>query len=421
MTVTDDHASTPSGQAAVPPPGCPMHQVLQYPFGEPVATDLHQRYAEVREEQALTRVDMSYGGEAWLATRHADIKQVLADPRFSRAATVGKDVPRVRKAFEEQNIVSMDDPEHARLRKLVAKAFTVRRVEQIRPRAQQIADELLDKLLASTDNTGDLAAQYAWMLPITVICEMLDVPLEDHYKFRGWIDTWLTIGDEHTLEEMNEARFEKLPEYMSALLAKRRAEPGDDLLSALVAARDEEDRLSEEELITMSIALLATGHHTTANQLANHLYILLSRREEWERLVAEPELLPTAIEELLRVTPLSPYSENTRIALEDVEVGGQLVKAGEGVMVFPAVANRDPRVFERPEELDLTRAHNPHIAFGHGIHHCLGAPLARLELQVALGTLLRRLPGVELAVPAEEVPWKRDHVVRGVAALPVRW
>ncbi|MGX1370247.1 cytochrome P450 [Streptomyces canus] len=421
MTVTDDHASTPSGQAAVPPPGCPMHQALQYPFGEPVATDLHQRYAEVREEQALTRVDMSYGGEAWLATRHADIKQVLADPRFSRAATVGKDVPRVRKAFEEQNIVSMDDPEHARLRKLVAKAFTVRRVEQIRPRAQEIADELLDKLLASTDNTGDLAAQYAWMLPITVICEMLDVPLEDHYKFRGWIDTWLTIGDEHTLEEMNEARFEKLPEYMSALLAKRRAEPGDDLLSALVAARDEEDRLSEEELITMSIALLATGHHTTANQLANHLYLLLSRREEWERLVAEPALLPTAIEELLRVTPLSPYSENTRIALEDVEVGGQLVKAGEGVMVFPAVANRDPRVFERPEELDLTRTHNPHIAFGHGIHHCLGAPLARLELQVALGTLLRRLPGVALAVPAEEVPWKRDHVVRGVAALPVRW
>jgi nocardicin N-oxygenase len=259
------------------------------------------------------------------------------------------------------------------------------------------------------------------MLPITVICEMLAVPLEDHYKFRGWIDTWLTIGNEHTLEEMNEARFEKLPEYMSALIAQRRAEPGDDLLSALVAARDEEDRLSEEELITMSIALLATGHHTTANQLANHLYILLSRREEWERLVERPESLPTAIEELLRVTPLSPYSENTRIAVEDIEVGGQLVRAGEAVMVFPAVANRDPRVFERPEELDLTREHNPHIAFGHGIHHCLGAPLARLELQVALGTLLRRLPSLELAVPAAEVPWKRDHVVRGVAALPVRW
>ncbi|MFD0430771.1 cytochrome P450 [Streptomyces zhihengii] len=363
---------------------------------------------------------MQYGGEAWLATRHADIKVVLADPRFSRAATVGKDVPRVRKAFEEQNIVSMDDPEHGRLRKLVAKAFTVRRVELIRPRAQQIADDLLDRLIAS-GKTGDLASQYAWMLPITVICEMLAVPLEDHYKFRGWIDTWLTIGNEHTLEEMNEARFEKLPEYMGSLIAKRRAEPGDDLLSALVAARDEEDRLSEEELITMSIALLATGHHTTANQLANHLYILLSRREQWERLVAEPELLPTAIEELLRVTPLSPYSENTRIAVEDIEVGGQLVKAGEAVMIFPAVGNRDPRVFAAPEELDLTRKHNPHIAFGHGIHHCLGAPLARLELQVALGTLLRRLPSLELAVPAEEVPWKSDHVVRGVAALPVRW
>lgn len=420
MTVTDQDTTGSSATAAVPPPGCPMHGAPAYPFGEPVATDLHPRYAEVRAEQALTRVDMQYGGEAWLATRHADIKVVLADPRFSRAATVGKDVPRVRKAFEEQNIVSMDDPEHGRLRKLVAKAFTVRRVELIRPRAQQIADELLDRLIAS-GKSGDLASQYAWMLPITVICEMLAVPLEDHYKFRGWIDTWLTIGNEHTLEEMNEARFEKLPEYMGSLIAKRRAEPGDDLLSALVAARDEEDRLSEEELITMSIALLATGHHTTANQLANHLYILLSQREQWERLVAEPELLPTAIEELLRVTPLSPYSENTRIAVEDIEVGGQLVKAGEAVMIFPAVGNRDPRVFEAPEELDLTRKHNPHIAFGHGIHHCLGAPLARLELQVALGTLLRRLPSLELAVPADEVPWKSDHVVRGVAALPVRW
>lgn len=420
MTLTDESGTQP-GAAAVPPPGCPMHGVMNYPFGAPVATELHPQYAEAREARALTRVHMRYGGEAWLATRHADIKTVLADPRFSRAATVGKDVPRVRKAYEESNIVSMDDPGHGRLRKLVAKAFTVRRVERMRPRTQEIADELLDNLLASEDNTGDLAAKFAWMLPITVICEMLAVPLEDHYKFRGWIDTWLTIGDEHTLEEMNEARFEKLPEYMSALLAERRANPGDDLLSALVAARDEEDRLSEEELITMSIALLATGHHTTANQFANHLYVLLSRREEWERLVAEPELLPTAIEELLRVTPLSPYSENTRIAVEDIEIGGQLVRAGEAVMIFPAVANRDPRVFELPERLDLTRSHNPHIAFGHGIHHCLGAPLARLELKVALGTLLRRVPSLELAVPAAEVPWKTDHVVRGVAALPVRW
>ncbi|MFD5102189.1 cytochrome P450 [Streptomyces albidochromogenes] len=421
MTVTENEFSGQPGEAAAPPPGCPMHGLVPgYPFGEPVTTELHPKYAEIREQAALTRVNMQYGGEAWLATRHADVKTVLADRRFSREATVGKDVPRVRKAVEELNIVSMDDPEHGRLRKLVAKAFTVRRVEQMRPRAQEIADELLDKMLAS-GNTGDLAAQYAWMLPITVICEMLDVPLEDHYKFRAWIDTWLTLGDEHTLEEMNEARFEKLPEYMSSLIAKRRAQPGDDLLSALVAARDEQDKLSEEELITMSIALLATGHHTTANQLANHLYILLSRREEWQKLVDRPELLNTAIEELLRVTPLSPYSENTRIATEDLELGGQLVKAGEAVMIFPAVGNRDPRVFDNPEDLDLTREHNPHIAFGHGIHHCLGAPLARLELQVALGTLLRRLPEVELAVPAEDVPWKTDNVVRGVAGLPVRW
>ncbi|MEU3463317.1 cytochrome P450 [Streptomyces sp. NPDC006733] len=396
-------------------------EVVNYPFAPAEAVDIHPKYAELRAEQALTRVNMQYGGEAWLATRYDDIKVVLADPRFSRAETVGKDVPRVRKAYEEKNIVSMDDPEHGRLRKLVAKAFTVRRVEQMRPRTQQIADDLLDRLTAEGRTEGDLASGFAWMLPITVICEMLGVPLEDHYKFRGWIDTWLTVGETYTLEEMNEARFERLPEYLATLIAKRRAEPTDDLLSALVSARDDEDRLSEEELITMGIALLATGHHTTANQLANYLYTLLSRPAYWQQLLDDPELVPTAVEELLRYTPLSPYSENTRIATADIELGGQLVRAGEAVMIFPAIGNRDERVFERPEELDLTRKHNPHMAFGHGIHHCLGAPLARIELQIALSTLIRRLPTLELAVPAEEVPWKVDNVVRGVSGLPVRW
>lgn len=396
-------------------------EVVNYPFAPAEAVDVHPKYAELRAEQALTRVNMQYGGEAWLATRYEDIKVVLADSRFSRAETVGKDVPRVRKAYEEKNIVSMDDPEHGRLRKLVAKAFTVRRVEQMRPRTQQIADELLDRLTAEGRTEGDLASQFAWMLPITVICEMLGVPLEDHYKFRGWIDTWLTVGETYTLEEMNEARFERLPEYLATLIAKRRAEPTDDLLSGLVSARDDEDRLSEEELITMGIALLATGHHTTANQLANYLYTLLSRPGYWQQLLDDPELVPTAVEELLRYTPLSPYSENTRIATADIELGGQLVRAGEAVMIFPAVGNRDERIFERPEELDLTRKHNPHMAFGHGIHHCLGAPLARIELQIALSTLIRRLPTLELAVPAEEVPWKVDNVVRGVSGLPVRW
>lgn len=393
---------------------------LHYPFGPAQAADLHPQYAQLRSEQPLARVTMSYGGDAWLATRYEDIKAVLADPRFSRAATVGQDVPRVRLAYEEQNILSMDDPEHGRLRRLVAKAFTVRRVEQMRPRSQEIADELVDRMIAS-GQPADLAEQLAWLLPITVICEMLGVPLEDHRIFRGWIDTWLSVGEETSLAEMNEARFEHLPAYMSDLIAKRRAEPTDDLLSALVSARDDDDKLSEEELVTMGIALLATGHHTTANQLANYMYTLLTRHGYWEELVADPSLVPQAVEELLRYTPLSPASDNTRIATQDVELPGGTVRAGEAVMIFPAVGNRDESVFERPDELDFHRAANPHIAFGHGIHHCLGAPLARLELQVALSTLIRRLPTLYLAVPAHEVPWKTDHVVRGVSALPVRW
>ncbi len=412
MTITEQETAT----------ACPhAHAVPNYPFGQAQAADLHPQYAELRREQPLARVKASYGGEAWLATRYEDIKAVLADPRFSRAATVGQDTPRVRLAYEEQNILSMDDPDHGRLRRLVAKAFTVRRVELMRPRSQQIVDELIDNLLAADEQPADLAEKVAWLLPITVICEMLGVPLEDHHRFRGWIDTWLSVGEETSLEEMTEARFEHLPAYMSDLIAKRRAEPTDDLLSALVAARDDDDRLSEDELITMGIALLATGHHTTANQLANYLYTLLSNRQYWQQLVDDPELVPQAIEELLRFTPLSPASDNTRIALEDVELAGTTIKAGEAVLIFPAVGNRDEAVFERPDELDFQRKPNPHIAFGHGIHHCLGAPLARLELQVALGALVRRIPTLELAVPAEEVPWKTDHVVRGVSALPVRW
>jgi len=394
--------------------------VESYPFGPAEQVNVHPRYAELRTKPGLTRVTMPHGGDAWLATRYEDIKTVLADSRFSRAATVGKDVPRVRLFFEEQNIMSMDDPEHGRLRRLVAKAFTVRRVEAMQKRSQEICDGLVDELVAS-GKPADIAEKLAWLLPITVICEMLGVPLEDHMRFRGWIDTWLVVGEEDAVDAMNEARYERLPEYMSALIAKRRAEPTDDLLSDLVAARDDDDQLSEEELVTMGIALLATGHHTTANQMANHLFTLLSERERWERLVADPELVPQAVEELLRFTPLSPYSENTRIALEDIGVGGHLVLAGEAVMVFPAVGNRDPDIFERPEELDLARAHNPHIAFGHGVHHCLGAPLARMELRIALSTLIRRLPTLRLAVPPEEVPWKVDHVVRGVSALPVTW
>jgi cytochrome P450 len=396
-----------------------MSETEAYPFGPYQRLDMHPKYAEYRRERPVTRVRMPYGGEAWLATRYEDTKVVLADPRFSRAATIGQDVPRVRQAFEDPIIVAMDPPEHTRLRKLVAKAFTTRRIERLRPRIEAIVEGLVDRLIASGP-PADLAEGLAWPLPITVICELLGVPASDQATFRAFVDTWLSAGDERPLDEVTGA-LKKLQEYMTALLDRRRAEPRDDLLSALVLAREGEDKLDEQELVMLGITLLAAGHKTTANQLSSHVFALLETRERWRDLVADPELVPAAVEELLRYAPLSPASDNTRIAKEDLMLGGQLIRAGEAVMVNYAAANRDPVVFPDPDQLNFHRELNPHVSFGHGLHHCLGAPLARMELQLALGALVRRLPGLELAIPAERVQWRTESVARGVRALPVRW
>nr|ATY46590.1 cytochrome P450 [Micromonospora sp. HK160111] len=393
--------------------------VESYPFGPYERLDLHPKYAEYRAKCPVARVQMPYGGEAWLATRHEDTKTVLADPRFSRAATIGKDVPRVRQAFEDPIIVAMDPPEHTRLRKLVAKAFTTRRVELLRPRTQEIVDGLIDGMIAS-GSPADLAERLAWPLPITVICELLGVPAADQATFRSLVDTWLSVGEARPLEEVTGALV-KLQGYMSDLLEQRRQQPQDDMLSALVEARDGSDQLGPDETVMLGITLLAAGHKTTANQFGSHVFALLSRRQHWLELVEDPTLVPRAVEELLRYSPLSPASDNTRIALEDIELSGQLIRKGDAVLVNYAAGNRDEAVFPHPDELDFRREKNPHVSFGHGLHHCLGAPLARMELQLALGTLVRRLPTLELAVPAEEVPWRKDSVARGVQSLPVRW
>jgi cytochrome P450 len=394
-------------------------EIDDYPFGTYQRLDMHPKYAEYRDKCPVARVHMPYGGDAWLATRYEDSKVVMADPRFSRAATIGADVPRVRQAFEDPIIVAMDPPEHTRLRKLVAKAFTNRRVEQLRPRVQEIVDGLVDGLLAK-GGSADLAELVAWPLPVTVICELLGVPKEDQGTFRTLVDTWLTAGEERPLEEVHGA-ISQLQEYMAKLIEQRRSAPEDDLISALVAARDNEDKLAEGELVMLAITLLAAGHKTTANQFSSHVFALLETPELWAELVADPDLVPRAVEELLRYSPLSPSSDNTRIVLEDMELGGVQIKAGDAVMINYAAANRDPSVFPEPDKLNFHRETNPHVSFGHGLHHCLGAPLARMELQLALRALVTRVPTLELAIPAEQVEWRTNSVARGVRALPVRW
>ncbi|WP_225727902.1 MULTISPECIES: cytochrome P450 [unclassified Nocardia] len=395
-------------------------EVRQYPFGEPFRLDMHPQYAKLRSDEPVSRVRLPYGGDGWLVTRYEDVKQVLADPRFSRAITVDReDIPRTTpEPARAGSLLSMDPPEHTRLRKLVAKAFTGRRVELLRPRAQQIVDERLDEI-ERCGPPADLVRQLALPLPVTVICEMLGIPPEEQHRFRDFSDAVLSTTA-YTREQINDAR-DALEAYLAEVVAQRREHPTDDLMSALVAARDNEDRLSEEELVSLGVTLLVAGHETTANQIANFTYLLLSEREQWELLRGRPDLVPEAVEELLRYVQLGSGGGFARVATEDIELSGVTVRAGEAVFVNTQSANRDERVFEASERLDLTRKINPHLAFGHGVHHCLGAQLARLELQVAIGTLLRRFPELRIAVPIDEVPWKKGLLVRGPVALPVSW
>ncbi len=389
-----------------------------YPFGEAHRLDLDPMYEELRRTEPVARVRLPYGGDAWLVTKYDDVKTVLGDLRFSRAAVLGRDVPRtVPMLVERPSILSMDPPEHGRLRKLVAKGFTMRRTEQLRERAQVIVDGLLDAM-EEEGAPADLVEALTMPLPITIICEMLGVPYDDRGEFRNWSDRALAITA-FTPEEIT-GGFESLQDYIAGLVAERRKAPTDDVLGTLVTARDEGDRLSEDELVNFGVTLLVAGHETTANQLGNFVYTLLTNPDRVAELRADPDLVPAAVEELLRITPLGGSAGFPRIATEDVELSGVTIPAGGAVFVGQA-GNRDPAVFPEPDRLDFHRENTAHVAFGHGVHHCVGASLARMELQVAIGTLLRRYPALDLAVPAEEVRFKKGRLVRGPLELLVRW
>ncbi|MFE3194184.1 cytochrome P450 [Nocardia sp. NPDC059240] len=395
-------------------------EVRQYPFGEPVRLDPHPMAAKLLREEPISRILLPFGGEAWLVTRYADVRSVLSDARFSRAATVGReDVPRVRETPALPNIpTSMDPPELTRLRKLTMTAFTARRVQELRPRAEQIVEDMITAMTAA-GSPADLVTALALPMPVTVICEMLGVPAEHQHRFRDFSDAIMSTTA--FTDEERGAAYLAVAGYLTEQIAARRADPSNDLLGALVAARDNEDRLSEDELITLGITLLVAGHETTANQIANFVYVLLTTDGEWTRLHDDPSLVPAAIEELLRHTQLSNGGAFPRVATEDIELSGTLIRAGEAVFVDLQTANRDESVFPDPETLDLERHHNSHLTFGHGFHHCVGAQLARLELQVALTALLQRFPNLRLAVPADEVEWKTGMLLRGPKALPVAW
>ncbi|QXJ21220.1 cytochrome P450 [Actinomadura graeca] len=391
-----------------------------FPFPAEHALRPSPLLTEARSGHAPIRVQPRYGDPAWLVTRYEDARQVLSSPVFGRdherAGVPADHISRVTPLDVTSDTFSAQDPpDHTRLRRFVFRAFTPSRVEALRPATRRIADRLVDGMIAQGPPL-DLFERFGLGLPLEVICDLLGVPLADRKLFTEWSDALLNSTG--TTEEAV-ASVEEMNAYLAGLSARRRQRPTDDLIGALVRARIEGDRLTDDEVKNLLRILLGAGHETTASQIPNFMYVLLESGE-YERVAADPGLVPTAVEELLRYVPLLTQGSLTRFVLEDVEVGGVRLRAGDQVLVELAAANRDTAAFDDPEALDVTRKDNPHIAFGHGMHRCVGAALARMELQVALATLTERLPGLGLAEP-DRIEWHVDRFVRRPKELLVTW
>jgi cytochrome P450 len=385
----------------------------------PSASQPVSQFRTLLNGRPVVLVELPDGSTAWLVGGYEEVRQVIVDQRFSRALAVAPGRPvQGTEVFAAGSIMGIDPPEHTRLRKLVSTAFTARRVEALRPRAAAIVHQLIDGLLAQPE-PADLITHFSLALPVQVICEMLGVPPEDLEQFHGWSDTILSDWQADSGEIMT--ALVELYNYFARLIEMKRAEPADDLMTALIAARDEGDRLSEEELTTLGCTLLIGGHETTANQINLSLLCLLDHPDELAKLRADPDLIPAAVEELLRFVRLGSGLPPARVAKEDVALGHVTVRAGESVLPLFATANRDPSVFSDPDHFDVTRDAASHLAFGAGAHHCLGAQLARLELQEAFRGLLGRMPGLRLAAPAQELRFKPGMALHSLCDLPVAW
>ena len=379
--------------------------------------DPYSVHARLRAQRPVTPVIMPGGAPVWLITGYAEARAALADPRLSKHVPGWHPEPDSIFASLDLHMLNSDPPDHERLRKLVNKAFTARRVERLRPRITAIAAGLLDDMSAQRDRPEvDLLASFAFPLPITVICELLGVPVADRDDFRAWS---ATIVSNTASPGAYQADATAMIRYFISLLAAKRRDPADDLLSALIAARDEEDKLSENELVSMAFLLLVAGHETTVNLIGNGMLALLLNPGELARLRADPSLLASAVEELLRY--VNPVNNATyRFAAEPLEIGGARIGTGEVVLVALSGANRDPSRYPDPDLLDLSRDSAGHLAFGHGSHYCLGAPLARLEAEIAFGGLLERFGSMTLAVPPDALRWRPSTLIHGLEALPVR-
>jgi cytochrome P450 len=393
---------------------------IKFPLAAPPRPD--QRvplFRELIRNRPVVRAELPDGSAAWLVSGYQHVRQILVDQRFSRALAVapGRSLQGTE-MFASGSINGLDPPEHTRIRKLVASAFTARRVEALRAQVASIVNELIDNLLEQPQ-PADLISSFSLPLPVQVICKMLGVPEKDMAQFHIWSDT--ALGDWQRDSEQIMAAMLGMYGYFGGLIQAKRADPADDLMTALIAARDETDRLSEEELTILGCTLLIGGHETTANQINLSLLVLLDHPADLAKLRADPGLITGAVEELMRYVRLGGGLPPARVAREDVQLGDVLIRAGETVLPLFATANRDPSVFPDPDLFDVTRPPANHLAFGAGVHHCLGAQLARLELQEAFRGLLGRVPGVRLAVPADQLRFKAGMALHSLVELPVEW
>lgn len=398
--------------------------VLTEPFGAGTKSDPHPMYSHLRAHQPVYRLVLQDGRGLWVITRYDDVERALRDPRLVKDAR-NAFAPDQRPSFPNEaklaleHMLSTDPPDHTRLRALVHKAFTPRLVERLRPRVQQIADDLIDAV--QQGGAMDLIRDYAFPLPITVITELLGVPSRDQNRFREWSNA--VVGHELLRERElfptpRRAALASFATYFRALFADKRANPQDDLVTALLLAEEEGDVLSEDELVAMVFLLLIAGHETTVNLIGNGMLALLRHPDQLRLLRDDPTLISPAVEELLRYD--GPVETSTlRYAAMDIEIDGVTIPKGEIVLVVLASANRDADHFADADRLDITRTDNRHLAFGRGVHFCLGAALARLEGQIAIATLIRRLPELRLAVPIDQLEWRPGILLRGLRALPI--
>ncbi|MFI2429186.1 cytochrome P450 [Streptomyces sp. NPDC018955] len=406
--------------ATTPAPG-------PFTLGQDVFDDPHRLAAALRQESPVREVTTPRGVTGWLVTRYEDCRAALADPRLlkdAKAATeaLGRQMDSASPYLHagarllESHMLNTDPPDHTRLRALVNKAFTPRTVARLRPRIEEITDGLLDAMAElPADSDVDLVKALAQPLPIAVICEMLGIDAADRHLLLEWTRVIVSSAPGADLVRASDG----IVAYLDGLIERKRADPADDLMSALAQVSDQGDRLSRDELIAMGVLMVIAGHDTTVNLIGNGVFALLSAPEQLGRLRADPSLLPGAIEELLRYD--GPVHVAThRVAAEPLELGGARIPRGALVMVSLLAANRDGERFADPDRLDITRETRGHLAFGHGIHYCLGAPLARTEARIALERLLARFPGLRLGEGAGKPAWHPSLLIHGLVTLPVR-